>query len=98
MLNQKENTFKVAKPRTDVAISVDHNKFQPFIGLTSWAAFTPGTKDDAMVMGDMVLFQDEVNSAMSAALDAGPEVTALHNHFFFDEPKVYFMQIGGEGL
>jgi hypothetical protein len=97
VLNQKENTFKVAKPRTDVAISVDQNKFQPFMGLTSWAAFTPGTKDDAMVMGDMVLFEDEVNSAMSAALDAGLEVTALHNHFFFDEPKVYFMHIGGEG-
>ena len=50
-----------------------------------------------MVMGDMVLFEDEVNPAMSAALDNGLEVTALHNHFFFDEPKVYFMHIGGEG-
>src|SRR3989440_5137165 len=50
-----------------------------------------------MVMGDIVLFQDEVNPAMSAALDAGLEVTGLHNHFFFDEPKVYFMHIGGDG-
>jgi hypothetical protein len=50
-----------------------------------------------MMMGDTVLFEDEVNSAMSAALDAGLEVTALHNHFFFDEPKVYFMHIGGMG-
>ncbi len=50
-----------------------------------------------MVMGDMVLFQDEVNPAMSAALNAGLSVTALHNHFFFDEPKVYFMHIEGEG-
>ena len=50
-----------------------------------------------MVMGDMVLFEDEVNPAMSVALDKGLEVTALHNHFFFDEPKVYFMHIGGEG-
>jgi hypothetical protein len=50
-----------------------------------------------MVMGDMVLFQDEVNPVMSAALDAGLEVTALHNHFFHDEPKVYFMHIGGAG-
>jgi hypothetical protein len=48
-------------------------------------------------MGDMVLFQDEVNPAMSAALDSGLEVTALHNHFFYDEPKVYFMHIGGDG-
>jgi Domain of Unknown Function (DUF1259) len=48
-------------------------------------------------MGDTVVFEDEVNAAMSAALDAGLEVTALHNHFFFDEPKVYFMHIGGHG-
>jgi hypothetical protein len=48
-------------------------------------------------MGDTVLFQDEVNPVMSAALDNGLSVTALHNHFFYDEPKVYFMHIGGEG-
>ncbi len=47
-------------------------------------------------MGDVVLFEDEVNPVMSVALDDGLEVTALHNHFFFDEPKVYFMHIGGE--
>jgi hypothetical protein len=44
-----------------------------------------------------VLFEDEVNPVMSAALDSGLQVTALHNHFFFDKPKVYFMHIGGEG-
>jgi hypothetical protein len=49
------------------------------------------------VMGDLVLFQDEVNPVMSAALDAGLSVTALHNHFFYDDPKVFFMHIGGEG-
>jgi hypothetical protein len=65
-------------------------------GLTSWATFMPGMKDNAMVMGDLVLMQDEVNPVMSAALDNGLQVTALHNHFFFDEPKVYFMHIGGE--
>jgi hypothetical protein len=54
-------------------------------------------KDGVMVMGDMVLFEDEVNPVMSVALDKGLEVTALHNHFFFDEPKVYFMHIVGEG-
>ena len=57
----------------------------------------PGMKEQTMVMGDMVLFQDEVNPAMSTALDNGLAVTALHNHFFYDEPKVYFMHIGGEG-
>jgi hypothetical protein len=49
------------------------------------------------VMGDFVLFQDEVSAAMKAALTHGLAVTALHNHFFYDEPKVYFMHIGGEG-
>jgi hypothetical protein len=69
----------------------------PFMGLTSWAAFTAAKDQPTMVMGDLVLFQDEVNSVMSAALDNGLSVTALHNHFFFDDPKVYFMHIGGEG-
>jgi hypothetical protein len=95
--NEKENTFKVSKPRNDVAITVDQARLAPFMGFTSWATFTPGTKDSVMVMGDMVLFEDEVNPVMSVALDKGLEVTALHNHFFFDDPKVYFMHIGGEG-
>src|SRR5467141_157090 len=97
VLNEKENSFKVSKPRSDVAITVDQARLAPFMGFTSWAAFAPGMKGGVMVMGDMVLFEDEVNPVMSAALDKGLEVTALHNHFFFDEPKVYFMHIGGEG-
>src|SRR5260370_6719680 len=97
VLNEKENTFKISKPRNDVAITVEQVRLAPFMGFTSWAAFTPGMKDGVMVMGDMVLFEDEVNPVMSVALDSGLEVTALHNHFFFDEPKVYFMHIGGEG-
>ena len=68
----------------------------PFMGLGTWAAFT-ATQSGAMVMGDTVVFEDEVNAAMSAALDDGLNVTALHNHFFFDQPKVYFMHIEGEG-
>lgn len=96
-LNAKENTFKISKPRNDVSISVEQAPMAPFMGLTSWATFMPGGKADAMVMGDMVLFEDEVNPVMSVALDKGLAVTALHNHFFFDKPKVYFMHIGGEG-
>jgi hypothetical protein len=69
---------------------------KPFAGLGSWAAFTKAPHG-AMVMGDTVVFQDEVTPAMDAAFAAGLEVTALHNHFFFDEPKVYFMHIGGMG-
>ena len=94
--NEAEKVFKVSKPRSDVKVSVDRWTMPPFMGLTSWAAFTP-MKGGAMLMGDTVLFEDEVNPAMSAALDAGLEVTALHNHFFFDQPKVYFMHIGGMG-
>jgi Domain of Unknown Function (DUF1259) len=96
-LNQTEDVFKVGTPRTDVKVSVDGWPMQPFRGLGSWAAFTPTVDGKVMVMGDLVLFQDEVNLVMSAALDSGLSVTALHNHFFFDEPKVYFMHIGGEG-
>src|ERR1041384_6968925 len=96
-LNEQENVYKVSSPRTDLKISVDKREMAPFMGLTSWASSMPGMKGEAMVMGDLVLMQDEVNRVMSAALDNGLQVTALHNHFFFDEPKVYFMHIGGEG-
>jgi hypothetical protein len=94
--NQKEGVYKVTFPRSDVKVVVDGWTMPPFMGLGTWAAFTP-IKDGAMVMGDTVLFEDEVNAAMSAALDNGLSVTALHNHFFFDHPKVYFMHIDGEG-
>src|SRR2546426_7411173 len=95
--NEQEGVYKVSSPRTDLKISVDKWEMPPFMGLTSWAAFVPGMKNDAMVMGDLVLMEDEVNPVMSVAFDNGLQVTALHNHFFFDEPKVYFMHIGGEG-
>ena len=95
-LNEKENVYKVTFPRDDVKIAVDGWTMPPFMGLGTWAAFTE-TKNGAMVMGDTVLFEDEVNPVMSIALDNGLSVTALHNHFFFDQPKVYFMHIEGEG-
>src|SRR6266498_3511273 len=95
-LNEKEGVYKVTFPRDDVKVVVDGWTMPPFMGLGTWAAFTE-TKGGAMVMGDTVLFEDEVNAAMSAALDNGLSVTALHNHFFFDQPKVYFMHIEGEG-
>ena len=94
-----DGVAKVSYPRSDVKVEVDGWAMPPFMGLTSWAAFTPGKAPgvEAMVMGDLVLFQDEVSEAMSAALNAGIKVTALHNHFFFDKPHVYFMHIEGEG-
>jgi Domain of Unknown Function (DUF1259) len=95
-----DSVVRVSFPRDDVHVDVDGwAKLPPFMGPTSWAGFIAGEKPgaEAMVMGDLVLFEDEVNPAMSAALDNGLEVTALHNHFFFDKPRVLFMHIGGEG-
>jgi hypothetical protein len=95
--NEQEGVFKVTSARTDVEVGVDGWKMPPFMGLTSWASFKAGQPGKFMVMGDLVLFQDEVNPVLGTLLDAGIDVTALHNHFFFDDPRVYFMHIEGEG-
>jgi len=81
-LNESEGVFKVTAPRSDIKVTVDGWQMPPFMGLTSWAAFAPGKKKPTMVMGDLVLMQDEVNAVMSAVFDFGLSVTALHNHFF----------------
>ena len=95
-LNTQEGVFKVSVPRSDLAVTVAGVKMTPPLGLTSWAAFQPmGTQ--TMVMGDLVLLEDQVNPVMSVALTNGIEITALHNHFFWDSPKVMFMHIGGMG-
>jgi hypothetical protein len=91
-----DGVVRLGWARTDVAVKVDGMPLRPFAGLGSWAAFTP-SPHGAMVMGDTVVFQDEVTPAMDAAFAGGLEVTGLHNHFFYDEPKVYFMHIGGQG-
>lgn len=91
-----DGVIRIAWARSDVAVTVDGMPLKPFAGLGSWAAFTSASHG-AMVMGDTVVFQDEVTPAMDTAFAAGLEVTGLHNHFFFDEPKVYFMHIGGGG-
>lgn len=96
-LNEKEGVYKVTFPRADIPVTVDGWKMPPFMGLGTWAAFTEGAHGDALVMGDTVLFEDEVNPVMSAAFESGLSVTALHNHFFFDRPRVFFMHIGGIG-
>src|SRR5438105_9302560 len=95
-LDEKEGAFKVSYPRDDIGATAAGVKLTPPLGLTAWAAFSGGGAH-TMVMGDGVLTEDQVNTAMSAALDNGLEVTALHNHFFWDSPKVMFMHIGGMG-
>jgi hypothetical protein len=95
-MNDKEGVFKVSMPRKDLIVTVGSVKMSPAMGLTAWAAFKP-MGDKVMVMGDMVMLEDQVNPVMSAALDNGLAVTALHNHFFWDQPRVMFMHIGGTG-
>jgi hypothetical protein len=95
-LNEKEGVFKVSFPRKDLAITIAGVHMIPDLGLTAWAAFKHAD-DHTMVMGDIVVLENEINPVMSAALDNGLEVTALHNHFVWDSPKVMFMHIGGMG-
>jgi hypothetical protein len=83
-------------PRSDLKVVAAGVHITPPMGLTCWAAFTKAGSHTA-VMGDIVLTEDQVNPVMSVALDNGLEVTALHNHFFWDTPKVMFMHIGGMG-
>src|SRR3989454_11092385 len=95
-LDEKEGAFKASVPRSDLAVTAAGVRMTPPLGLTSWASFQrAGTR--TMVMGDLVLLEDQVNPVMSVALDNGLEVTALHNHFFWDTPKGMFMHIGGMG-
>lgn len=84
--------------RDDVTVNVDGAPLPPAAGLGSWVAFKPVSGSDAAILtGDTVVFQDEVDAAMDAAFANDLEVTALHNHFFYDQPKAYFMHIGGRG-
>ena len=95
-LNEKEGVFKVSFPRSDLHVVAGGVHLTPALGLTAWAAFTR-VGAHTMVMGDMVLTEDQVNPVMSAALDSGLSVTALHNHFLWERPRVMFMHIGGMG-
>ena len=94
--DSKEEVFKVAVPRSDLSVTAAGVHLTPALGLTSWAAFKKAG-GRTMVMGDIVLLEDQVNPVMSAALDNGLEVTALHNHFLWDSPRVMFMHVGGMG-
>jgi hypothetical protein len=92
-----DGVVRITWSRSDVSVVVDGTRLPPAAGLGSWAAFAPMGKS-AMVMGDTVVFEDEVDAAMDAAFTHGLNVTGLHNHFFYDSPKVYFMHVGGEGV
>jgi len=93
----KANVLKVNIPRNDVSVMVANVKTPTPFGFGGWVAMTKGTGGMDVMMGDLVLTQDEVNPVMSALLDNGIDVTALHNHFLWDEPRMYYMHVHAHG-
>jgi len=93
----KDSVLKVNIPRNDVKVTVAGVSTPTPFGFGGWVAMTKGDGGDQVLMGDLVLLQDEVNPVMSALLDNGFDVTALHNHFFWDEPRMYYMHVHGHG-
>src|SRR4051812_11614324 len=93
----KANVLKVNIPRNDVSVTVANVKTPTPFGFGGWIAMTKGTGGMDVMMGDLVLTQDEVNPVMSALLDNGLDVTAVHNHFFWDEPRMFYMHVHGHG-
>jgi len=92
----KADVLKINIPRNDLKITVDGVATPTPFGFGGWLAMTKGDHGDVM-MGDLVLLEEEVNPVMSALLDNGLEVTALHNHFFFDDPRMFYMHVMGHG-
>ena len=92
-----DNVLKVNVPRNDLQVTVAHVKTPTAFGFGGWIAMTKGTDGKDVMMGDLVLTQEQVNPVMSALLDNGLEVTALHNHFFWEEPRLFFMHVHGSG-
>ena len=93
----KDNVLKVNIPRNDLKVVVDGVATPTPFGFGGWVALTKGTGGMDVMMGDLVLTDDEVNPVMSALLTNGLDVTALHNHFFFDTPRIYYMHVHGHG-
>ena len=93
----KENVLRINIPRNDVHVVVDGVATPTPFGFGGWLALTKGTGGMDVMMGDLVLTENEVNPVMSALLTNGLDVTALHNHFFFDTPRIYYMHVHGHG-
>lgn len=90
------DVYKFGFPRTDLHVTMHGIAIKPGLALGSWAAFA-GSDDDAMVMGDIVLLQDEVESVMSKLRQSGIEITALHNHLLGEVPHVMYIHYMGHG-
>jgi hypothetical protein len=93
----KAGVLKVNIPRNDLKMTIEGLSTPTPFGFGGWIALTKATDGSEVMMGDLVLLQEEVNPVMSALLDNGIDVTALHNHFFWDEPRVYYMHVHGVG-
>jgi hypothetical protein len=93
----KDNVLKVNIPRSDLKVSVSGVATPTPFGFGGWVAFTRGEHGMDVVMGDLVLTEDEVNPVMTALLDNGIDVTALHNHFFRDSPRAFYMHVHAHG-
>ena len=93
----KAGVLKVNVPRSDLKMTIQGVSTPTAFGFGGWLSMTKTSDSTDVMMGDLVLLQDEVNPVMSALLDNGIEVTALHNHFFWDEPHVYYMHVHGMG-
>lgn len=93
----KDNVLKVNIPRNDLTVTVANVRTPTPFGFGGWVAMTKGTGGMDVMMGDLVLSQEEVNPVMSALLDNGLDVTALHNHFFWEEPRIFYMHVHGHG-
>lgn len=93
----KDGVLKVNIPRSDLNVTVDGVATPTPFGFGGWVALEKGTGGMDVMMGDLVLTENEVNPVMSALLNAGIDVTALHNHFFFETPRIFYMHVHGHG-
>jgi hypothetical protein len=93
----KAGVLKVNVPRSDLDVSVAGVSTPTPFGFGGWVAMTKGDSGIDVMMGDLVLLQEEVNPVMSALLEHGLDVTALHNHFFWEQPRIFYMHIHGHG-
>ncbi len=84
-------------PRKDLHVTLAGVEIKPGLALGSWAAFLHVGDSDAMVMGDLVLTEDEVAPVVKTLLDGGVEVTAIHNHLIGESPKLIYVHMGGHG-